>query len=447
MKALIIDDEYSVRLALGHFLRGRDYEVLEAATGGEGLVLAKTSLPDIVFLDQRLPDMAGNELLRPLTAPEVGARVVIMTAYVEIDKAVQAMKNGAEYFFAKPFDLEQVAVILDRLEEKLRLENVVEHYRKLGDLRGDEDLIIGESSQIIKIQRLISLLAQNKTTPVLILGESGTGKELVARAIHTQSGLTGPLVEINCASLTENFLESELFGHEKGAFTDAKEKKLGLFELAYNGSIFFDEVTEMPLSIQAKLLKVLDLKKFRRLGGVNDIKSNARVTAAANRDIVALVRRGQFREDLYYRVNVLPITVPPLRERGKDIVLMADYFARKIGERMGKGRIRISTEALGHLQNYYWPGNVRELKNVIERALILAPGSEILLAHLPAEIRQNPVMTDNEPNKAKLRSLLEVEDDYISYVLGITGNNHSRSAAILGISRSTLLARLKKHLP
>ncbi len=445
MKALIIDDERGIRLALAHFLRGRGYETLEAASGAEGLAVAKDSLPDVVFLDQRLPDMAGEALLPGLTAPEIGASVVMMTAYVELDKAVQAMKSGAEYFFPKPLDLEHVAAILDRLEEKLRLKCEVEQYRQLHELRGDEELIVGQSPQIIKIQRLISLLAQNKTTPVLILGESGTGKELAAKAIHAGSGLTGPMVEINCASLTENLLESELFGHERGAFTDAKEKKRGLFELACNGSIFFDEVAEMPLAIQAKLLKVLDLKKFRRLGGVSDIDSNARVMAATNRDLGAMVKKGLFRDDLYYRINVLPITVPPLRERGKDIAQLADYFARRLGESMGKGRVTVAIEALAQLQKYNWPGNVRELRNVIERGLILISGNEILPDNLPAEFRQIPALTGSTPDDGRLCSLQEVEDDYISRVLRLTSDNRSRTATILGISRSTLLAKLKKR--
>jgi two-component system, NtrC family, response regulator AtoC len=300
MRALVIDDEPGIRLALTHFLTGRGYDVFQAATGAEGLTVAQSVLPDIVFLDQRLPDMEGEDLLHPLTAPEVGSSVVMMTAYVELDKAVQAMKNGAAYYFPKPLDLEQVAVILERLEERLKVTHEVEHFRKLDGAQHGEDSIIGESPHIVKTQRLISLLAQNSATPVLILGESGSGKELVVKSIHSQSGATGPLVEINCASLSENLLESELFGHERGAFTDARETKVGLFEVAASGSIFFDELAEMPLSIQAKLLKVLDSRTFRRVGGVTDIKSSVRFMAATNRDVSAMVRKGLFREDLYY---------------------------------------------------------------------------------------------------------------------------------------------------
>lgn len=445
MKALIIDDEESIRLALTHFLRQRGYELRESKSGGEALVMAKEWLPDLVFLDRRLPDVDGESLLPFLIAPEIGACVIMMTGYVELDKAVQAMRNGAEYYFPKPLDLPQVAMILDRLEEQFKLKNKAAHHRQLCDQGGDDDVIIGVSPQIIGMQRLIALLAKNIATPVLILGESGSGKELAVRAIHRQSGAKGPLVEINCASLSEALLESELFGHEKGAFTDAKQMKRGLFELAADGTIFFDELAEMPLAIQAKLLKVLDTKTFRRVGGVVEVKSNARFIGATNRDITIMVSNGLFREDLYYRINVMPITVPPLRVRGKDIAILAYFFVKTLGERMGKGWMRISPEAMSCLQCFFWPGNIRELKNIIERALIIADTREILPEHLPQEIR----ITGGLPSSpvaelSGIRPLWRMEEEYIEQALLATDNNHSRTALLLGISRSTLLAKLKK---
>lgn len=443
MKALIIDDEPGIRLALGHFIRARGYEVLEAANGSAGLALAKAELPDVVFLDRKLPDGDGESLLQPLISSEIGASVVIMTAYVELDKAVQAMKNGAEYYFPKPLDLEHVAVILERLEEKLELRKEIGHFRRISDLDG-EGIIVGESPPIIKIQRLVSLLAKNVTTPVLILGESGCGKEMVAKSIHRQSGCTGPMVEINCASLSENLLESELFGHERGAFTDAKKSKPGLLEVAGNGTVFLDEIAEMSLAIQAKLLKVLDSRTFRRVGGITDLRTNARFMAATNKDIAELVRNGLFREDLFYRLNVLPISVPPLRDRGRDIILLADFFARVMGVRMGKAGVRISPQVMEQLQRYSWPGNVRELKNVIERMLILATKGEVLPEHLPPEIRRDGSFPQVSQETCEFRPLWQIEEDYIAHVLKLTGENHSRTAAYLGISRSTLLARLKK---
>lgn len=445
MKALIIDDEKSIRLSLSYFLRQRGYELQEAKSCGEALILAKEWLPELVFLDRRLPDADGESLLPYLVAPEIGACVIMMTGYVELDIAVQAMRNGAEYYFPKPLDLQQVAMILDRLEEHFKLKDKAGHHRQLREQGGDNDVIIGESPQIIGMQRLIALLAKNSATPVLIFGESGSGKELAVRAIHRQSGAKGPLVEINCASLSEALLESELFGHEKGAFTDAKQMKRGLFELADNGTIFFDELAEMPLAIQAKLLKVLDTKTFRRVGGVVDVKSNARFIGATNRDIAIMVGNGLFREDLYYRINVMPITVPPLRVRGKDIDILAYFFVKTLGESMGKGWMKISPEAMSCLQRSSWPGNIRELKNIIERALIIADTREILPEHLPEEIRT----TGGHPRapvaeKSGIRPLWQVEEEYIEQALLATDNNHSRTALLLGISRSTLLAKLKK---
>lgn len=444
MKALIIDDEATIRLTLGHFLAGRGYQVLEAATGSEGLSLAREFIPELILLDLQLPDVNGEELLPHLISPEISARVLVMTAFADFDKAVRAMKSGAEYFFPKPFDIEQLRFILDRVEEQLRLKQEASTYRQLYEQSADEPTIIGISPQIIKVQRLIALLAKNPATSVLILGESGTGKELVASAIHRQSRTTGPLVEINSASLSETLLESELFGHEKGAFTDANRQKAGLFELAADGTIFFDEVAEMPLSIQAKLLKVLDSKRFRRVGGVVDLATNARFIGATNRDIVSLVKKGLFREDLYYRINVMPITIPPLRERGRDAVILAEYFAKRLGTAMNKGNITVSAGAMELIANYPWPGNVRELKNIIERAIIFTEGHEILAEHLPVELRKSPVPPVFNGAAQRVLSLRQVEEQYINQVLQATGNNHSRTAVLLGISRSTLLARLKK---
>jgi len=444
MKTLIIDDEPGIRLALGYFMRGRGYDVHEASTGVAGLALAKAELPDMVFLDSKLPDMEGDALLETLTSPEVGAIVVILTGYVELDKAVKAMKSGAEYYFSKPLDLEHIEVVLERCEEKLKLRNEIGRFRKFSEIDDDAVAIIGESPPIIKIQRLISLLAQNPATPVLILGESGCGKEMVAKAIHARSGCKGPMVEINCATLSEHLLESELFGHEKGAFTDAKKAKPGLLELADGGTVFLDEIAEMPLSIQAKLLKVLDSKTFRRVGGISDLKTSTRFMAATNKDLSRLVGEGVFRDDLFYRINVLPIHVPPLRSRGNDIILLADYFTRKLGADMGKAATKISPETMSILQRYQWPGNVRELKNVIERMLILASLKEIPPEYLPTEIRQGAAVQVNIPLSAGLIPLWRMEEDYIARVIEATGHNHSRAAAILGISRSTLLAKLKK---
>ena len=446
MKALVVDDELSIRLALQHFLRARGYEVSEAETGDAACRTARSFMPDIVFLDQRLPDCDGEDILSNLVSQEIGALVVMMTGHADVDKAVSAMNKGADYYFTKPLDLEHVTVIIEKLENKIKSSHEMGYFKRMIGLREDECTILGDSPQTIRVQRLTALLARNTSTPVLILGESGSGKELVAKSIHLLSGAKGQLVEVNCASLTENLLESELFGHEKGAFTDAKDTKRGLFELADCGTIFFDELGEMPLQIQAKLLKVLDSQRFRRVGGLTDIRSSARFMAATNRDMVSMVKKGLFREDLYYRISVFPINVPPLRERGDDVATLAGYFAAKIGAAMGRGKSAISPEALRYLQSYNWPGNVRELKNVIERALILSADGKILPDHLPVEMRRDAAVSVGFSGFTELRTLDCMKKEYIDFVLERTSNNHSRAAAILGISRSTLLSGLKKKL-
>jgi DNA-binding NtrC family response regulator len=444
MKALIIDDETGVRLALAHYLQQRGYQTLEAGSGTEGLLIARRELPDIVFLDLQLPDMSGEALLPLLVAPEIGTCVIMMTTDVELDQAVRVMKAGAEYFFPKPFDLSRLALMLENIEKQSRLKREVVHSRKLHKQPAADSRIIGISPQIIRVQRLIGLLAKNPATPVLILGESGCGKELVARAIHQQSGLKGPLIEINSASLSESLLESELFGHEKGAFTDASRSKSGLLELADNGTIFFDELAEMPLAIQAKLLKVLDTRLFRKVGGVTDLKSNARFIGATNRDLAGRVSAGLFREDLYYRINVIPITIPPLRKRSGDIMVLAEHFIKQFGEERGRPRIGATAEFLEAIGRYPWPGNVRELKNVIERAIILSEGNAITDEHLPFELRTQLPASINSAIPTEPQSLQQIEDAHIRAVLEFTGGNHSRSAIILGISRSTLLAKIKR---
>jgi len=444
MKALIIDDEQGIRVALSYFLQKRGYEVHEAATGKAAVEVARVILPDLVFLDQKLPDMDGESLLPLLVSAEICACVIMITGHVAGDQAVRAMKQGAEYFFPKPIDMRHLTMILESVEARFQRKYEADYHRQLSENTGCHGEIVGISPHFLGVQRLISLLARNVSTPVLILGASGTGKELVAKSIHAKSKVSGPFVEINSASLSESLLESELFGHEKGAFTDAARCKQGLFELANNGTIFFDELAEMPLTVQAKLLKVLDTGIFRRVGGLEDLRSNARFIGATNRNIAELVKLGHFREDLYYRINVLPITLPPLRERGGDIVLLAEYYVEKLVREMGKPGVRASADFFEALRSYDWPGNVRELKNVIERAIIIADGLNMTVAHLPAELRRNSPGPVPIASSAGFPSLRDIEDDHIRRALQFTENNHSRTATLLGISRSTLHAKLKR---
>jgi two-component system, NtrC family, response regulator AtoC len=432
----VIDARETDRVRLEKFLAARGYRASGASTATEGVSLAKRVAPEIVFLDEDSCGTDFNAVFSEVSAPD-GTKVILTAEEVGIDRAIQAMKSGAEYFFRKPLDLDQVAIILDRLEEQPLTAEAPG-----SGAPGAGGIIVGNSPQMIGVRRMVSLLAKNTATPVLILGESGVGKQMVAKAVHDLSLLPGPLVEINCACLTENLLETELFGHEKGAFTDAKNSKKGLFEVAETGSIFFDEISEMPINLQARLLKVLDSARFRRVGGVDEISTRARFIAATNRDLEQMVKKGLFREDLFYRINVLPVHVPPLRERHGDVVMLADYFAGVLGRGMGKGRVRVSQVAADQLCSYPWPGNVRQLRNVIERALILGEGREILPGHLPSEIRGRETLPAS--GEAPLGTLREVEEKYIERVLRHTGGNHSRTALTLGISRSTLLAKLKK---
>ncbi len=446
MKVLIIDSDIATRTFITDFLVSRSHEVNIANNASEGLQIVKNCQPDLVFLANELPEAKGSNLLQIFHTSLVGASLIVIATEMPLDQAVLAMKNGADYVMQKPLDVNLLTEILTRLEDRFLAASLA-MFHGMSDFNNEN--IIGKSPLIIKLHRLIELLARNISTPVLIYGESGSGKQLVAKAIHKKSGVSGPLVEINCASLSENLLESELFGHERGAFTDAKEVKKGLFEIAQNGTIFFDELAEMPISIQAKLLKVLDSGCSRRVGGVTDQHSNARFMAATNKDLALMVKKGLFREDLYYRVNVLPVIVPPLRARGEDIIILAEYFMRNIGASMGKRRVSITPLAVDMLTKYIWPGNVRELKNVIERSLILSEKDYLQIEHFPPEI--NKISREEKTGGGIInfnKTLRQVEEEYIVDVLNKTNNNHSRTANILGISRSTLLARLKKiHLP
>lgn len=444
MRALIIDDEPGIRMALTHFLKSRGYETFDAESGASGMALARQSLPDLVFLDYRLPDVDGEALLAELVAPEIGACVLMMTGYAELDQAVRAIKSGAEYFFSKPIDLERLALILDSVENRLELLREGNRYRYLNEQASDSSGLIGSCPQMLAVKKLISLLARNPSTPVLVLGESGTGKELVTRSIHKQSGVIGQLVELNSASLSESLLEAELFGYEKGAFTDAGKTKPGLFEVAANGTIFFDELTEMSLAIQAKLLKVLDTKFFRRIGGVLDLVSSARFIGATNRNIAGLVASGLFREDLFYRINVIPISLPPLRERGNDVIMLAEHFIRQLGIEMGKRPSACAAGFMEAIKEHSWPGNIRELRNVIERALLLADGQELTEKHLPYELISGRAVAIPDNRPACGRRLRDVEDEHILNTIKFTDGNLTNAARILGISRSTLHLRLKE---
>ncbi len=456
---LIIDDESTIRRSLRHLFESKGYTVLEADTGATGLALAQNEEPDVVLLDLKLPDTDGLVLLPKIKSAAPDPAVIMITAKGSIESAVAAIKSGAEDYLTKPFELDEVELLVTKSLDLVRLRRENLYYKSRGQ---DRDVTIpGHHASIKALNELVTLLAANPTT-VLIQGESGTGKELVARAIHFRSARKEkPFVEINCAGLSENLLESELFGHERGAFTDAKVLKRGLLEVADNGTIFLDEIGDLPLSVQPKLLRVLEAKTFRRVGGTRDISVDVRIVTASNKKLAEEVEKGNFREDLYYRLNVMPLIMPPLRERVDDILVLADLFVQEFNDLLKKKVKGYSPEAQRLLLAYPWPGNVRELKNVTERAMILCTGDLILPTLLPAELQElSPVPLLPAPSVPEQPSLSpspliasdgspapleEMEKQYIQQILSSVEGNRSQAARILGISRSTLQDKIKKY--
>lgn len=460
---LIIDDEHLIRKVLRHHFERKGYRVLEASTASEGLHLVREETPDVILLDLKLPDLDGLTALDRIKEIQPESAVIVLTAHGTYEKAVEAVKRGAEDFLIKePAEGNLAAMELRVLKavERLRKDRIRSYYRQHFRRRSTdrEPAIPGEHSSIHALNNLVDLMAQNPSTTVLLLGESGTGKELIAKAIHQKSSRRDkPFVEINCAGLSENLLDSELFGHERGAFTDAKLTKRGLLEVADGGSVLLDEIGDMPAPVQPKLLRVLETQTFRRVGGLRDITVDVRTITATNRDLMKLVESGRFREDLYYRLKVMPVEIPPLRERGHDVLFLAQLFVQDFNTLLKK-RIRgFSEQAQKILLPYSWPGNVRELKNVTERAMILCPGDEILPEHLPADLQRlagkhvrvipEPAVTQRPHRRAsdQFISLSEFEKDYIREALEATGGNRTQTAKLLGISRSTLLDKIKRY--
>lgn len=429
---LLIDDDEGISLVLREFFEGKGFDFLNAKTGEEGIKVAIEELPDIILLDLNLPDLKGMSILKEVKSlyPDIG--FIVLTGYGGLDEAIEAIKLGAEHYFQKPVDLDELSIIVDRCLSTKRMRQEV--------LSSKSPIpLIGRSRYIQGMFHIINLLAENPSTTVLISGETGTGKEVVARNIHLLSRRSDkPFVDINCASIPENIFESELFGHEAGAFTDAKTSRKGLLEIADGGTVFLDEVSEMPLSLQAKLLRFLETRTFRRVGGTRDIRVDVRIIAATNRDLGKSVREGLFRDDLYYRLNVMPVNIIPLRERPEDIPLLAEYFLDETVRNLNKRPLSIEREAMDVLISYAWPGNIRELRNIIERAVILCQGHVITKENL---LLKQEVKTEYEP----LLTLKDVERLHIHRVLRYTGNNKTKAAQILGISRSTLNEKIKEY--
>jgi two-component system response regulator AtoC len=446
---LVIDDDEVMRQTLSDVLKKRGYAVSTANTGAEALSAVKDQLLDLILLDIRLPDMDGLDVLKGIKEVEGDLMVIVMTAYSDVQTAVMAMKAGAYDYIDKPFELEELKILIQKALETQSLKNEIRRLRRQGgdEHRGIE--IYGNSPLVRNVIELIEMISQTPKTSVLIQGESGTGKELAANAIHYRSKrVNKPLMKINCSAIPENLLETELFGYEKGAFTDAKGTKKGLFELANGGTVFFDEISEMKSYLQTKLLRVLESQSFMRVGGEKEINVDVRIIAATNRDLSSLVNAGEFRKDLYYRLKVMVIEMPPLRERREDIPFLANLFIEENNRELGKNVTGISEAAKEYLLNYQWPGNVRELKNIIERAMILSNGNEILPDHLPIELRKGHVEGGEDRSAGTEDLALEsVERKHIRDVLLMMEGNKSKAAKVLGISRSTLREKLKRFSP
>jgi DNA-binding NtrC family response regulator len=447
---LVVEDKESMAQMLKDTLESEGYEVISAKTGTEGLKYLRESGIDLVLTDLKLPEKDGIEILRTSKEENQLTPVIVMTAFGSVETAVQAMKEGAFDFITKPFDIDHLLMLIKRALETQRVftENILlreEFASKLGLPK-----IVGKSAGITEVAQLVQKVALTKTT-VLLLGESGTGKELFARAIHNLSHRRDyPFVPINCAAIPKNLLESELFGHEKGSFTGADAKKLGKFELADRGTIFLDEVGDMDHELQSKLLRAIQESEIERIGGVKTVKVDVRIVAASNRDLEKAVEDRDFREDLYYRLNVFPIQIPPLRERREDIPLLVEYFISRYCLELKTTQKDISKDALNILMNYRWKGNVRELENTLERAIILCDGDMITPEHIVLNQRPVPDSAEQWQLEGPLedvakRALRIVETRRIGEALRKTKGNKSKAAEILRVSYKTLLTKIKEY--
>ncbi len=446
---MVVDDELLIRKSLSKVLRARGFRVEVASTGGEGIEKVAEVHPQVMILDMRLPDTDGLSVLKKVREMDPLLQVIVITAFGDVQSAVDAMKLGACDFLRKPYELEDIALAVESAGKTFRQASELDLYRRQAWRNYTGEEIVGVSPPMRDVRGLIEKVVRSKATSVVISGESGTGKELVARAIHYRSDRAKrPLMEINCSSFQENLLENELFGHERGAFTDASDIKKGLVELCDGGTLFLDEVADMQLPTQAKLLRFIDHRNFKRVGGAQDIAVDIRIVAATNKDLEAEVRSGRFRHDLYFRLKVVRIHLPPLRDRGDDVLLLANHFLREFSRKFQKGFKDVSPGALQLLSAYAWPGNVRELRNVIERVVLLEEGERLEAEHLPPEVLGRRVIASEsalEQSEAlSLPTLAQIEADHISEVLQLTAGNKSRAARILGISRQGLIEKLRR---
>jgi DNA-binding NtrC family response regulator len=449
---LIVDDERTLARAVKAFLLESGYEAEVAPDAEQAIGLLESLRPDVVFSDVRLPGMTGIELLRRIREFDASIPVIIMTAYGTIEGAVEAVKLGAFDYLKKPVDLEELKLLADRAREHSQLRQELSYYRR----QAARDLpfagVVGSSTAMRAVlEQARQIAALDETPPVLIIGETGTGKGLVARTIHAGSRRSAkPFIEVNCTALPATLMEAELFGHERGAFTDAKESRMGLFEAAEGGFLFLDEVGDVELSLQGKLLKAVEERTVRRVGGIRDRKIDVRILAASNRDLERESQRERFRRDLYFRLAVILLRLPPLRERGEDVLVLAEHFLRQFRAKYGRSIERIDPRFHELLLRYPWPGNVRELSHVIERAVLWSRGPDLDIEHLALEMPADaPAAEETSPRPSGSRpagmDLEQWERSLIEQALRESDGNQTRAAQRLGISRDTLRYRLKKY--
>ncbi|NIO55078.1 MAG: response regulator [Deltaproteobacteria bacterium] len=484
-RILVVDDEKMIRWTLETALEKEGYGVSSVESGERALEHIEASTPDVVLLDITLPGMDGIEILKKIREAEPSIVVIMITAQKDVSVAVSAMKLGAFDYVEKPFDVDRIIILVNNAMERRKLSREVEYYRKEKREKHGFDSIIGKSPQIAKVIEVARRISRSEATTVLLQGESGTGKDILAMAIHYESArATRPFMPINVTALPGELLESELMGYEKGAFTDAKATKKGLFEIASGGTIYLDEIGDMPPGLQVKLLRFIETKTFKRVGGHTDIEVDVRIIAATNKDLEEAVKEGKFREDLFYRLNVIPVYIPPLRERREDIAHLAGHFLAEFGREFKIGPKKFAKGALSSLVAYEWPGNVRELRNVLERALILGTGESVGIEDLAisgssvmpalegalieapggAEDDSMPVadysvdgeMADSgDPTRREAGKeglllpeggivLEDVEMELIRQALEKTGGNQTRAAKLLGLTRDALRYRMKK---
>jgi len=442
---LIVDDDRNFSLSVRDYLGSDEVQVHVSHTGRDCLSLCTNNLIDIVLLDQKLPDAEGADLCAAILNCNSQAKIIFTTAFPSFDNAVKAVRQGAFDYLSKPFELEELGLVVKQALRTLDLEKVEQFRNYQSDRESEENALVGESGRISELQRLIDLAAA-ADAPVLITGETGSGKTVAAHAIHYRGPVKhAPFISINCAALPESLIEAELFGHEKGAFTGAAGVKKGLFEVAEGGTLFLDEIGEMPLPLQAKLLGVLDDSAFRRLGGTTLLHAQVRIIAATSVDLEKAIKLRKFREDLYYRLGVIRMQLPPLRERKEDLAVLCDFLIRKVAK---GAQVRLGEKELEKLMLYDWPGNVRELKNVLERAVILQHGGELRPSEfLRAEAKKTVRPTREKSAHAAVpsTSLEEVEKGHILSALQEHEGNYSRAARAVGISLSTLKRKLRKY--